>query len=108
MRTDPSPDTTDYPIIKDILIEGNVFRDNTGVTAYLSSISNVVVRGNTMEDPTPRRKENPCRSQFFLTNARDVKIMDNVYRASPNVKAPGVAYDSESCAAIVVEGNRVE
>ena len=108
LRTDPSPDTTDYPIIKDILIEGNVFRDNTGVTAYLSSISNVVVRGNTMEDPTPRRKENPCRSQFFLTNARDVKIMDNVYRASPNVKAPGVAYDSESCAAIVVEGNRVE
>ena len=108
LRTDPSPDTTDYPIIKDILIEGNVFRDNTGVTAYLSSISNVVVRGNVIEDPTPRRKESPYRSQFFLTNARDVKIIDNIYRASPNVKAPGVAYDPESCAAIVVEGNRVE
>ena len=108
LRTDPSPDTTDYPIIKDILIERNVFRDNTGVTAYLSSVSNVVVRGNVIEDPTPRRRENSVRSQFFLTNARDVKIVDNVYRASPNVKAPGVAYDSESCAAIVIEGNRVE
>ena len=108
LRTDPSQDTTDYPIIKDILIEGNVFRDNTGVTAYLSSVSNVVVRGNVMEDPTPRRKESPVRSQFFLTNARDIKIVDNIYKASPNVKAPGVAYDSETCAAIVVEGNRVE
>ena len=108
LRTDPSQDTTDYPIIKDILIERNVFRDNTGVTAYLSSVSNVVVRGNVMEDPTPRRKECPVRSQFFLTNARDIKIVDNIYRASPNVKAPGVAYDPETCAAIVAEGNRVE
>ena len=108
LRTDPSQDTTDYPIIKDVLIEGNVFRDNTGATAYLSSISNVVVRGNIIEDPTPRRRESPYRSQFFLTNARDAKIIDNVYRASPSVQAPGVAYDQESCSGIVVEGNRVE
>ena len=108
LRTDPSPDTTDYPIIRDILIEGNVFRDNTGATAYLSSVSNVVVRGNVMEDPTPRRRESPFRSQFFLTNARGAKIVDNVYRASPNVRSPGVAYDPETCSGIVVEGNRVE
>ena len=108
LRTDPSQDTTDYPIIKDILIEGNTFRDNTGVTAYLSSVSNVVVRGNVIEDPTPRRRENPFRSQFFMTNARDVKIVDNVYRASPNVRTPGVAFDPETCDGIVVEGNRVE
>ena len=108
LRTDPSQDTTDYPIIRDILIDGNTFRDNTGATAYLSSVSNVVVRRNVMEDPTPRRKENPCRSQFFLTNARDVRIIDNVYRASPNVRSPGVAYDPENCDRIVVEGNRVE
>ena len=108
LRTDPSQDTTDYPIIRDILIDGNVFRDNTGVTAYLSSVSNVVVRGNTIEDPTPRRRENPFRSQFFMTNARDVRIVDNVYRASPNVRSPGVAFDPETCAGIVVDGNRVE
>lgn len=108
LRTDPSQDTTDYPIIKDILIEGNTFRDNTGVTAYLSSVSNVVVRGNVIEDPTPRRKENPFRSQFFLTNAKDVKIVDNVYRASPNVQEPGVVLDPETCGGVVVEGNKVE
>ena len=108
LRTDPSQDTTDYPIIRDILIDGNVFRDNVGVTAYLSSVSNAVVRGNVIEDPTPRRKELPFRSQFFLTNARDVRIVDNTYRASRNVQAPGVAFDPENCAGIVVEGNRVE
>lgn len=108
LRTDPSPDTTDYPIIRDILIDGNVFRDNVGVTAYLSSVSDVVVRGNVIEDPTPRRKELPFRSQFFLTNARDIKIVDNTYRASRNVQSPGVAFDPENCAEIVVEGNRVE
>ena len=108
LRTDPSPDTTDYPIIRDILIEGNVFRDNTGVTAYLSSVSNVVVRNNVIEDPTPRRRENACRSQFFLNNARDVRIVDNIYRSSPNVQSPGVAFDPESCTGIVAEGNRVD
>ncbi len=108
LRTDPSSDTTDYPIIRDILIENNVFRDNTGVAAYLSSVSNVVVRGNVIEDPTPRRRENPFRSQFFLTGARDVKVIDNIYRPSPNVRAPGVVFDPETCGAIVVEGNRVE
>lgn len=29
LKTDPSQETTDYPAIKDILIEGNVFRDNS-------------------------------------------------------------------------------
>ena len=108
MRTDPSQDVTDYPIIRDILLEGNVFRDNTGVTAYLSSVSNVVVRGTVIEDPTPRRKELPFRSQFFLTNARDVRILDNTYRASPSVRSPGVAFDPETCSGVVIEGNTVE
>ena len=108
LRTDPSQDTTEYPIIRDILIENNTFRDNTGVTAYLSSVSNVVVRGNAIEDPTPRRRENPSRSQFFLTNARDVKIVDNIYRASPNVLSPGVSFDPETCSGVVVEGNKVD
>lgn len=108
LRTDPSQDTTDYPIIRDILIDGNTFRDNTGVTAYLSSVSNVIVRGNIIDDPTPRKKENPLRSQFYLTHARDIRVVDNVYRSSPNVKSPGVAFDAESCKGIVVEGNRIE
>ena len=63
--------------------------------------------GNIIEDPTPRRRESPYRSQFFLTNARDITITDNLYRPSPNVQAPGVSYDPENCSGIVTDGNRI-
>lgn len=106
LKTDPSTDTTDYPILRDILITRNRFRDNCGVTAYLSSVRNVTVYQNLIEDPTPRRKEKSYRSQFYLTHAADVRIIDNVYHQSPNVHAPGVVWDSETCSGIVAEGNR--
>jgi len=107
LKSDPSTETTDYPIIRDLLIERNRFKDNSGVTAYLSSVQNVIVRGNAIEDPTPRRRERPYRSQFYLSNARNVKVVDNWYSPSPNVPRPGVLWDPETCSEIVAEGNRV-
>ncbi|MGN0851770.1 MAG: right-handed parallel beta-helix repeat-containing protein [Kiritimatiellia bacterium] len=107
LRTDPSADTTSYPIIRDLLIEGNTFRDTCGVVGWLSSVRGVTVRGNVFEDPTPRRTEMACRAQFRLANARDVRVQDNEWRASPCVKAPGVVFDPESCADIRVARNRV-
>ena len=104
LRRDPSADTTDYPIIRDLLFAGNTFRDTCGVVGYLSSVKNVTFRDNVFEDPTPRRKELPYRGQFFLTNARDVRIVNNRYVASPCVAAPGVAWDPETCERVTVEG----
>lgn len=108
LKTDPSTDTTDYPILRDILITRNRFRDNCGVTAYLSSVRNVTVYQNLIEDPTPRRMEKSYRSQFYLTHAADVRIVDNIYRRSPNVQAPGVVWDSETCSGIIAKGNCVK
>ena len=71
-------------------------------------MKNVTFRDNVFEDPTPRRKELPYRGQFFLTNARDVRIVNNRYVASPCVAAPGVAWDPETCERVTVEGNSVE
>ena len=107
MKTDPSTDTTDYPILRDILIERNVFRDSCGVAAYLSSVHGVTVRDNVLEDPTPRRRELPYRAQFHLVQATDVQVIDNVYRPSPSVAAPGVTYDPENCTGLRIEGNRI-
>lgn len=107
LRTDPSSDTTSYPIIRDLLIEGNTFRDTCGVVGWLSSAYNVIVRKNVFEDPTPRRKEMDYRSQFRLVNARHVRILENEWKASPCVKAPGVVFDPENCSGVHVEGNRV-
>lgn len=108
LRTDPSSDTTGFPIIRDLLLEGNTFRDTCGVVGWFSSAHNVTVRKNVFEDPTPRRKEMDYRSQFRLVNAHDVRIVDNEWRVSPNVKAPGVVFDPENCANILFVGNRVK
>ncbi len=108
LRTDPSPDTTDYPIIRDILFENNTFRDTCGVIGYLTSVKNIIFRDNVFEDPTPRRKELDYRAQFYLSNARDVKILNNTYIASPNVKAPGVEWDPLTCDRVLIQGNRVK
>lgn len=107
LKHDPATETTDYPILSDILIEGNTFRDNCGVAAYLSSVHRVTVRNNLLEDPTSRRRNLPYRSQFHLVQAKDVVIRDNVYRRSPYVISPGVVYDPENSRGIVVSGNRV-
>lgn len=107
LRTDPSTDSTSYPIIRDLLIEGNTFRDTCGVVGWFSSVHNVTVRKNVFEDPTPRRKEMDFRSQFRLVNARDVRIQDNTWIASPCVKAPGVVFDPDNCDGIRIERNRI-
>ena len=107
LKRDPSNETTDYPILRDILIERNVFRDSCGVAAYLSSVQRVTVRDNVLEDPTPRRRNLAYRAQFHLVQAKDVRVVNNVYRPSPNVAAPGVTYDPESCTGVVAAGNRV-
>ena len=107
MKKDPSTDTTDFPIIRDVLIEDNLFRDNFGVSAYLSSVSNVIVRNNRIEDRLPRKSEKPYRSQFRLVRVRDAKVVNNVFAESPCVKSPGVDVDSSTCMNIVVGGNVV-
>ncbi len=103
----PTRDTTDYPILRDILIEKNTFRDSCGVAAYLSSVQHVTVRDNVLEDPTPRRRNLAYRAQFHLAQAKDVRVVNNVWRPSPNVAAPGVTYERESCMKVVAAGNWV-
>ena len=106
LKTDPSDATTDYPILRDILIERNVFRDSFGVAAYLSSVHDVTVRDNLLEDRVPRHQNLPFRAQFHLLQATNVQILNNVYRPSPFVAAPGVTYDPENCTGLKIEGNR--
>lgn len=102
LRTDPSSDTTDWPIIRDILIADNVFRDQSGVVAWISSAANVTFRDNTIEDPRPRRNELPTRAQVRCVNARDILVENNRWVPSPYVKAPGVTYDPENCRSVLV------
>ena len=101
LKRDPSEDVTDYPIIRDILFEGNTFRNSCGVAAYVTSAQNVTFLGNVFDDPVPRRRELPYRAQLYFANARDVKVYASDYRPSAGV-TPAVVYDAESCRGVDV------
>ena len=96
LKRDPSEDVTDYPIIRDLLFEGNTFRNSCGVAAYVTSSQNVTFLDNVFEDPVPRRRELPYRAQLFFANARDVKVFGSDYKPSASV-TPAVVYDAGSC-----------
>ena len=108
LKKDPSVETTQYPIVRDVLFAGNEFRDSTGVVAWLSSVQNVTFRDNLFADAVPRKAELPYRAQFYLDHARNVKIVNNVWRKSPCVAAPGVEWNVETCSDVVVRGNSLK
>lgn len=102
LKRDPSDDTTDYPIIRDLLFEGNVFRNSCGVSAYITSTQNVTFLDNIYEDPEARKQNLPYRAQLFFTNVRDAKVYGSDYRPSAYV-TPAVVYDAGSCERIDVQ-----
>ena len=104
---DPSSRRTDYPILSDILVEGNTFTDTFGLTAFISSAGNVTFRNNTFINMTPRRQKQPYRAGFYVTNSRNVAVVNNRYITSPHVPNPGVTYDSASVQNLTVTGNTV-
>ena len=96
LKRDPSEDVTDYPIIRDLLFENNVFSNSCGVAAYVTSGKGVTFLNNVFEDPTPRKNELPYRSQLYFSNARDVKVLGCDYRPSKSV-TPAIVYDVQTC-----------
>ncbi len=107
MKNDPSVERTRYPILSNILFEGNVFKDTFGLVAFISSAGNVTFRDNTFLNVTGRKSPHPYRGNFFVTDAQNVKIVNNRYVASPHVPNPGVQIHEESTENIIVEGNTV-
>ena len=107
LKSDPSTERTDYPILSNILFEKNTFKDSFGLVAFISSAGNVTFRDNTIWNPTPRRLPLPFRGGFYVTAARGVRIVNNRYVASPNMPKPGVYADAASVRDLVVAGNVV-
>lgn len=107
LDTDPSSRRTDYPILSNILFENNIFKDTFGLVAFISSAGNVTFRNNTFHNPTRRKMPYPYRGEFYVTDASNVKIVNNRYISSPNVPKPGVMLDSRTTHNIIVEGNTV-
>ena len=106
LKRDPSTAQTNYPILKNILFENNRFKDSYGLVAFIASSGNVIFKDNIFENPTSRKLNKPYRGQFYVFSSSNIKIVNNTYVSTPNVKSPGVLAD-ESAKGIVVEGNRI-
>ena len=104
---DPSMDKARYPLFRDILIEGNLFRGTTGAAVYLASAGDVTIRGNAFHLP-PAPTAEPTRGGIVLDSVTGVSVLDNVWSVPPDGSVrPAVHYDADSVTGIRLGGNRV-
>ena len=108
LKRDPSTEHTSYPILSNILIEKNVFKDTFGLCAYIASAGNVIVRDNSFVAETARNNPLEYRGGFKIQNSENIKIVNNRYTKSPLFKKLGVTYDTRTSKKIIVEGNTLE
>ncbi len=107
MKTDPSVEQTMFPILNNILLEKNTFKDTFGLLAFIASTGNLTIRDNVFINETPRKKPFDYRGNFFVTHSTGTKIVNNTWIRSPNVPKPGVLVDRHSVKRLVFEGNKV-
>lgn len=107
LRTDPSREKTRYPILKDILVEGNSFIDCPGAIINVCSASRVMIRGNVVENQKPRISESPFRGWIGANHASGVYVTGNTWTRSAVMPSPSVAFDPETASAIHCWGNSV-
>lgn len=96
-----------YPILHDILLEGNRFINCPGVITHISSARNIIVRNNTITNKIARMDDFYYRGAAAVTNASDIFVTDNKWVKSPLTPNPGVLYDPQTVKSIFSWGNKV-
>ena len=105
LKSDPSSEKTSYPILHDILIEDNQFIDSYGLLAYISSAANVTLRGNRIQQRTPRQRAQPYRGSIYAVYTDGLTIEDNLWQRSKLAPPPRLIFDRPSVHNITVRGN---
>ena len=106
MKSDPSAERTEYPILANILFENNTFKETYGLVAFISSAGNVTFRNNTFINNKPRNKNLPYRGSFYVTHASNVNVVNNTYVKSPYINNPGVQIQPDTVKNVIVQGNK--
>ncbi|MFR6033176.1 MAG: hypothetical protein ACLUKN_08410 [Bacilli bacterium] len=107
MKTDPTSEHTQYPILSNILFESNTFKDTYGLVAIITSTSNVTWLNNTFINETERKNKFSYRGCFYISHSQNTRIINNTYVESPWVPNPGVYVDPTTSKDILVAGNKV-
>jgi hypothetical protein len=105
--TDPSVQKTDYPILSDILIEGNTFEGTTGAPVFMASAGRVTIRGNTFDLSGQPSVQTDYRGGIGAVHASDIVITGNTWVAPGSACRPGVFYEKDSVTNLTSFGNRV-
>ena len=106
-NTDPSREKTDFPILRDILIEGNEFLDSPGAIVYAAAVKNLTIRGNTIEAMTPRNYDFYYRGSIGTESSSDIYVTGNRWRESPLVPEPGIFLDKNTSRDVYCWDNQV-
>lgn len=106
LKQDPSSEQTYYPILSNILLEGNTFYNTYGLAAWIASTGNLIIRDNTFVNEKSRNNPLSYRGAFRVSYSSGTKIINNTYIQSANPMSAGVFYSPVSTAEILVAGNR--
>jgi hypothetical protein len=106
--TDPSMAKASYPILSDILIEGNTFRGTTGAPVFMASAGRVTIRGNTFDMHGEPSVKTDYRGGIGAIHSSNIVITDNTWIAPGPTCKPGIFFDKDSVTGLHFFGNRIK
>ncbi len=96
-----------YPILKNILFEGNKFMNQIGLVAFMACCDNVIFKDNIISNTKKMLKEVPVRGGFYAVHSQNIKIVNNTFIASKYLTSPTLGYDPKSVENVVFAGNKI-
>ncbi len=96
-----------YPMLRNILFEGNKFINQMGLVAFMNCCDNIIFKDNIISNPTELPKQYPIRGGFYAICSKNIKIVNNTYIESPFLSSPTLGYDGKSVENVIFEGNKI-
>lgn len=104
----------DYPVHRNIVIEGNTITDTPGLAILIASSDSVKVIGNTITDANTQPWNGTgsgiaakAKGSIMVTRASNVSLTGNTMTATKKAYDKDIYVDSKTTSGIVVEGNTV-
>ncbi len=95
-----------YPMLKNILFEGNKFVNQMGLVAFMNCCDNVIFKDNVISNPQKLLKQYATRGGFYAIYSKNIKIVNNTFEESPHLSSPMLGYDSNNVENIIFTGNK--
>lgn len=87
---------TAYPIFRNLTFRDNRFVDYPRRAMIVTSAQDVMVRGNTFSNPTPRARNNPERGSIWVELSGRVTFRENEWAPSPYQAERTVEWDDST------------